>query len=230
MPLDPLAEAKRILDAASDDVRRAVLAWLRARYPVHPLELEWHVPAEVILEAIARSPDLSRRGVRGLVAEAYFDQVLSAGIPGWRREAPPPNAPFDAILQRGEEQVRVQVKTQRRRSGRPMTSREASSSFSEGKLVVETQRTRAGKRHDGEGTRPYRFGEFDILAVCLEASTGDWTRFLYTVARWLLPRPDDASLIHRYQPVPHAPNSDWTDSLATAIGWNQSGIRKIIEV
>ena len=34
--------------------------------------------------------------------------------------------------------------------------------------VVETQKTRAGTDNDGADTRPYRFGDFDILAVNME--------------------------------------------------------------
>lgn len=30
---------------------------------------------------------------------------------------------------------------------------------------------------------PSYLGEFDILAVSMEASTGDWTQFRYTVER-----------------------------------------------
>ena len=31
----------------------------------------------------------------------------------------------------------------------------------------------------GLATRPYRFGEFDILAVSMHPSTNDWNRFMY---------------------------------------------------
>lgn len=38
--------------------------------------------------------------------------------------------------------------------------------------VVETPRTRGGKDlTSGEDTRPYRYGEFDILAVSMHPST-----------------------------------------------------------
>lgn len=226
--MDPLTEAKQIVERAGPDVQRALLAWLRDRHPIHPLERAWKVPAEVILEAISRAPDLSQRGVRGLIAEAYFDQIVTSGLTGWTRDTPPGNHPFDSLLRRGDQAVRVQVKSQRRKAQRPMKASEAYKRLSESKLVVETQRTRAGKDVEGADTRPYRFGEFDVLAVCMEASTGDWTQFRYTVERWLLPRAENSSLLLKYQPVSLEPNEDWTDRLEVVIDWFLSGLQKHI--
>lgn len=206
------------------------MAWLRTRYPIHKLEREWRVPAEVILEAIARSPDLSQRGVRGLIAEAYFDQVVSTAVQGWEKDTPEGNHAFDCVLRRGGERVRIQVKSQRKKAQRPMLASEAYKRLSPDKFVVETQRTRAGTDAEGQSTRPYRFGEFDLLAVNMEAATGDWTQFRYTVESWLLPRLDEPTQLLKFQPVPLAPNDDWTDHLGTAIGWLLSGkARRIAE-
>lgn len=228
MPTDPLTEAKRILENASPEVQKAVLDWLRSRHPIHALEAQWRVPAEVILEAIARSPALSQRGVRGLIAEAYFDQIIGAGLPGWINETPRGNHPFDCLLRRGGASIRIQVKSQRRLNGQPMTARQANKAFSPGKLVVETQKTRAGEDEGGADTRPYRFVDFDVLAVSMEASTGDWTQFRYAPARWLLPRPTDSSLMMKFQPVSLEPDADWTDSLAVAIERFLSGVDRTI--
>ena len=64
--------------------------------------------------------------------------------------------------------------------------------------VVETQKTREGTdRKTGEKTRPYRFGEFDILAVAMQPATGQWDRFFYTIADWLLPDPKNAAFLKR---------------------------------
>ena len=91
--------------------------------------------------------------------------------------------------------------------------------------VVEVQRTRSGLEN-GESTRPYRFGEFDILAVNMHPSTGDWKRFLYTVSSWLLPRPEHTNLIQIMQPVPSRPDEYWTDDLCLCLKWFRSGIKK----
>jgi len=94
--------------------------------------------------------------------------------------------------------------------------------------VVETQKTRSGRGNDGGDTRPYRFDDFDILAVNMEPATGDWTQFRYTLARWLLPRDDDPSLILKFQPVALTPNDDWTDSLVTCLEWLEGDVEKTI--
>ena len=186
-------------------------------------------PAEVILEAISRSSDLSQRGVRGLIAEAYFEQRVLPMHPEWANETPPGNHPYDFLLGRGPQRVRIQVKSQRRKAGRPMTAKQGYRRFSGHKLLVETQKTRAGTDDKGASTRPYRFGEFDILAVSMEASTGDWTQFRYTVACWLLPRPDDSSLLLKFQPVSLQPDDDWTADLGAAIDWFVRGEAKQIQ-
>jgi hypothetical protein len=101
-----------------------------------------------------------------------------------------------------------------------MRASEASRDYPEGMYVVETQRTRGGTdRKTGADTRPYRFGEFDILAVNLHPSTGDWARFLFTLARWLVPRAGAPDLLAKFQPVPNGPDAGWTDDLNVALGW-----------
>ena len=74
--------------------------------------------------------------------------------------------------------------------------------YTEGSLyVVEVQKARSGEKTIKqplrgtdeslevkgtvtEQTRPYRFGDFDILAVNMHPSFGDWKSFRYTVASW----------------------------------------------
>lgn len=91
--------------------------------------------------------------------------------------------------------------------------------------VVEVQKTRGGEI-DGKKTRPYRFGDFDILAVNLHPSTGHWERFAFTVGSWLLPRKGDATLIEIMQPVAVTPDEYWTDDLGRCIEWLAAGTRK----
>lgn len=96
------------------------------------------------------------------------------------------------------------------------------------KFVVEVQRTRTGAdKATGEPTRPYRFGEFDILAVSMQPSTNEWNSFVYTVGAWLLPRAKTPELIEVMQPIPVEANEDWTNDLNTAIDWFRSGLRKL---
>lgn len=222
-------EIVRVLDSLPEQDQRAVLAHLRRRYPVHPLELQWGVPAEVILEAIARSPDLSQRGVRGLIAEAYLETHVLPGLQNWQDITQPGNHAFDFELRGpGAATARIQVKSQRKKNGRPMMANEGYRYLSSEMFVVETQRTRGGRDSSGADTRPYRFGDFDILAVNMEPSTGRWTDFRYTLERWLLPRDDDPGLILKFQPVARDVNSDWTDDLGICLDWFMGGEQKRI--
>ncbi len=224
MAQDPLEDAKRILDTAPPEVQRAVLTWLRQRHPIHPIEALWRASAEDILEAIGRAGDISHRGIRGLIAEATFDKVVARGIAGWVNDTPAGNHAYDCRLRRGDQAVTIQVKSQRREAGKPKAAR-----GQPGRYIVETQRTRGGTNADGEKTRPYRFGDFDILAVNMEASTGEWSAFRYTVGKWLLPSPKNPAFVLTMQPVSLAPDDDWTDHLETAIDWHLSNGQRTIQ-
>lgn len=93
--------------------------------------------------------------------------------------------------------------------------------------VAETQRTRGGKkRNSDEQTRPYRFGEFDILAVSLHPSSGDWHRFMYTVGNWLQARPENPQLLAVMQPVAPTKTSGWTLDFDECVGWLRSGMKR----
>ena len=52
--------------------QREVFAHLRQRIPIHEMEKTLMAPAETILEAIARSSDLTVRGIEGIIAESSF--------------------------------------------------------------------------------------------------------------------------------------------------------------
>jgi len=125
--------------------------------------------------------------------------------------------------------VRVQVKLQRSLAHRPMWAREAYRFLPGDMYVVETQRTRRGSdKRTGGATRPYRFGEFDLLAVAMYPSTGEWNTFMYTVANWLLPGRTDPAEMLKFQPVATLPNDDWTSDFHTAVGWLRSSVQKQI--
>lgn len=225
MTKNNLQAIKAALAAVTQENRKQVFEMLRDEFPIHDLEKQWNVRAEIILEAIARASDLTKRGIRGVIAEASFNQyvVIPRLLKGWKDETPEGDIPFDFRLIDTSGPVRVQVKMQRLEKQIPKRWRSLSGYF-----VVETQKTRSGKDSLGKDTRPYRFGEFDILAVSLHPSTGDWTKFAYTVADWLLPREDDASQIAVFQPVCAVPNEDWCDNFDTAVSWfRQKTKRKI---
>jgi hypothetical protein len=178
------------------------------------------------LEAIDRAGDLTLRGIRGVIAEAAFATDVVARLEGWRDITPAGDAPYDFVLDDGEEPVRVQVKLQRQRAQRPMLSEEAPrwTGLPPGLFLVETQRTRGGTGTAGENTRPYRFSEFDILAVSMHPSTGDWSRFMFTVAAWLIPDPNTPTWIQKYQPVTPARDACWTEDFLSSVARLRSGV------
>jgi hypothetical protein len=239
-----LDQIYKLLNECTEEERRAVFHHLREHLIIHPLESEWDVRAETILSAIRRSSDLTLRGIRGIIAEATFhDVVLPQLLPEWEQQEIVGDQSYDFhLLQRQSgNAVRIQVKLQRKEKQEPKlvsgTLRRRLVQPPERLYVVEVQRTRTGKRviknaveevvdeAKLEETRPYRYGDFDILAVSMHPSTRDWKRFMYTVANWLLPRPD-LGLIQIMQPVAAVRDSYWTDDLSECINWFASGISK----
>lgn len=210
---------KSLLEQYSEEQQRLIFDHLRQQFPIHPIEHEL-APAELILEAIARASDLTLRGIRGIIAEASFKLDIVNHLPGWKDVTPSGDNAYDFLLEDSIGQVSIQVKMQRLKAGRPMLANEGYKFLSADKYVVETQKTRGGKdKATNSDTRPYRFGEFDILAVSMHPSCGNWDCFLYTVANWLLPRKNDENLLLKFQPVAKQPNEDWTDNLIQCIEW-----------
>lgn len=195
--------------ASTLDQKQQIFAAIRDSILIHELERKFHVRAEVILEAIARSNDITQRGVRGLIAELVFVLDVIPTATGWRSEPPIGDQAYDACLVSDKKRVRIQVKMQRRLKGQPM--------LRNGAHVVEVQRTRTGVKN-GTATRPYRFGEFDLLAVAMQAFTGDWNTFMYVPAAALAPKRGKPDEIETFQSVPPiGENGVWTNNLLSAL-------------
>jgi len=220
-------EVLGLIAKASVEERREIFQNLRRDIFLHPLEKAWNVPVEAVLAAISRSPDITQRGIRGILAEAVFEQSIIPALlaKGWEQLEISGHQPYDFRLSKERRKVGIQVKLQRKQSGNPMeyptSRREQLVKAPEQLFCVEVQKTRSG-RSGGEATRPYHFGDFDILAVSLHPSTGDWKRFVFTVGKWLLPRENNPELIEIFQPVPNKSDSYWSDDLETCISWSQA--------
>jgi hypothetical protein len=228
--VDNTEKIKELLGECNEPEQQVILKYLRQKYPIHPIEKELSTTAEIILESISRASDLTLRGIRGIIAEASFKLNVVNQLTGWEDITPSGDIPFDFLLFDGKNRIKIQVKMQRQKDHRPMMASEGYRFLSADKFVVETQKTRGGlDKKTNEDTRPYRFGEFDILAVSMHPSTNDWTVFLYTVADWLIPRPDNSDLLLKFQPVPIISNSDWTDNLLECFDWYYSKTDKKIE-
>lgn len=222
-----------------------MLAYLRNLLPRHAVEDRLMISSDGILHALGRAGEFTVRMIRGVFAEAAFaSDVLPTLAPIWRDlSIGTGDPPYDFLLaDRGPSpesspeaaipypQVRVQVKMQRSEGGKPLLASETWTSrvkWPSGHYVVEVQKSRKGEKN-GESTRPYRFGEFDILAVSLGPSQGRWSDFVYTVERWLLPDPRNPSQLLIYQPVSPVDNDSWTSDFTRAVAWLRSGINKRI--
>jgi hypothetical protein len=222
-PMTIIQQITALLDSCTPEQRREIFQSLRSEFPIHPIERDLSASAEVILEAISRSSDLIQRGIRGVIAEAAFETNVLRALKDWSQIPLVGDHSYDFLLRDPLGDVRIQVKMQRLKDHKPMRANQGYKRLPSNMYVVETQRTRGGRdTSTGEDTRPYRFGEFDILAVSLHPSTGDWNRFRYTVSNWLLPREDNPALILKFQPVPMQPNDTWADDLETCIRWFRS--------
>jgi hypothetical protein len=239
MPQSKLEEIRSLLANASDEDKRAIFSDLRSAIHIHSLENDWKTTAEFILEAISRSQDITKRGVRGIIAELAFSEfVLKPMHPIWVEHRLIGDLAYDALIEDTKGKITIQTKNQRLIKGIPLRTTATMVRLYPDVAdwyVAETQKTRSGTSkkknetdNDGalllataeqESTRPYRFGEFDILSVCMQPSSGDWSQFLYTPARTLNASAKNPALISTFQPVPPKPCFAWTNDLSECIEW-----------
>lgn len=234
-----LHEIRRLLAACTADEQRVLFNELRASQTIHELETAFGATAEVMLEAIHRAPELTRRMLRGVIADAAFARVVVPRLAanGWRDVTPSGNFAYDHLLEDDTGRISVQVKLQRSEQGRPVVTTGTKFGLEANMYLVECQRTRSGTSRVGNSdedvdatrkTRPYRYGDFDVLAVSLQPSTGDWGTFRYTVGDWLLPGSGTGE-IATYQPVALGPDGDdWTDDFVRVADWLRAGRAKRI--
>ncbi len=238
-------KAKAFIAECTEAEQIALKKYLASRFP-HPLEIDWDVGADTILSAIRRSSDLTKRGVRGIIAEAVFetDVIPELERAGWEAQTIEGDLPFDVRLLRGKLEARIQIKLQRSEKGVPKMyypKRYPAQAL----YVVEVQKTRSGTKTTRqtlpgsttglevetetiEKTRPYSFRDFDVIAVNMHPSSRSWHDFRYTVASWLLPRADDSKLIGIIQPVASVANEVWTSNLLECLEWYQSGKKRSV--
>lgn len=213
--MSDLEEIKALIAACSPEQQTELFTHLRERMglgDLHPFEVAMNARGEVILEALSRAGALNIRSVRGCLSEATFFTEIVAHLDNWQNVTPPGDLPYDAALRDETGTVTVQVKLQRRATaGGVMLP-----VIKNGHALAELQRTRNGTDGAGAATRPYRFGEFDLLAVCMEPSHGTWSSFMYAPERWLLPRPERA-LIQIMQPVSLVRDAIWTNDFREAV-------------
>lgn len=228
-----LAAIRELLSHCTPEEEEVLFRELRKRHRIHEFEEVIGAPAEMILEAVHRAPELTRRMLRGVIADAAFRQFVVRPLTdsGWRDETPTGNFAFDYALNDGAGPFTVQVKLQRSERGAPVVKNGTRYGFDGSIHMVETQKTRTGTDDKANQTRPYRYGEFDVLAVSIQPSTGEWNRFMYSLGRWLLPG-RRAGEIATLQPVAMRSNQFWTDDLATVATWFRydDGGKRMIDI
>lgn len=238
---------RELLERCTSEERKLLLRALLLEHPVHEYEKEVGASAEMILEAIHRAPELTRRMLRGVIADAAFAlrvvPVLSGK--GWKNIPLHKNLPYDYRLKDQLGCVTVQVKLQRSEKQKAVVRSGKRYDLGDEVYMVETQRTRTGTKKEGKEaaaiaaqgeeaqapadlpdvlkqdqlkTRPYRYGEFDILAVCMQPSGEPWEKYMYTLGRWLLvgKKADEMATM---QPVSMKPDCWWTDDFQQVVDW-----------
>jgi len=215
-----VSSIRELLSTCSADQKRLIFSDLRKEVSIHEFEHVIGAPAEMILEAVHRAPELTRRMLRGVIADAAFRQFVIPPLldEGWKDVTPPGNFAYDYMLADGTGEVSVQVKLQRSEKGKPVVRNGKKYGFEDDVFIVETQKTRTGNDSNQQKTRPYRYGEFDILAVSLQPYTQHWDRYLFTIQRWLLPGKDQSELA-TLQPVSMLSDRFWTNNFQTAVDW-----------
>lgn len=220
MSNENLAAIRALLAQCSKAEQEAIFRELRARFAIHEFEALIGAPAEMILEAVYRAPELTRRMLRGVIADAAFRQFVVAKLieAGWRDATPEGNFAYDYKLADGRGEITVQVKLQRSERGAPVVKSGKRFGFEGQVHMVETQKTRTGTDDKDNKTRPYRYGEFDVLAVSMQPSSARWDRYMYTLGRWLI-LGRNAGEIATLQPVAMTPGDFWTDKFVQAVEW-----------
>jgi excisionase family DNA binding protein len=238
-------QIERFLDSCSAAQRRNIFDRLRKEFRIHRIEEIVGMDAERILEAFSRAVKATPM-LLGILAEPAFEEFVLNQLPEdrWTYEIAPSGNAYDFILRERDTEsdvVRIQVKLQKGDKGTPMYGKPKATKymFSKEMLMVETQRSRKGsKRSKGskaseseniiiegsdKGTRPYKFGQFDVLAVSLFYSEKRWNKFMFTLCGRLLPDPENPENLATYQPVSPVANDDWTDRLEQCLAWHRAG-------
>lgn len=220
MSEETLKAVRELLAQCTPEERAAVFRELRASHAIHPYEASVGAPAEMILEAVHRAPELTRRMLRGVIADAAFRTFVVAALErsGWTDVTPEGNFAYDYSVDDGLGPITIQVKLQRSERGEPVVRDGKRYGFDGEVFMTETQKTRTGTDGAANQTRPYRYGEFDVLAVSMQPSTSRWDSYMFTLGRWLLPGKTVGEMA-TMQPVAKVAGEFWTPSFQVAANW-----------
>ncbi|GAB4358048.1 MAG: hypothetical protein Kow00114_10000 [Kiloniellaceae bacterium] len=96
-----LTAIRELLTQCSAEEQEILFRELRQRHIIHEFERTIGAPAEMILEAVHRAPELTRRMLRGVIADAAFRTFVVPVIEshGWRDVTPEGNFAYDYMLE-----------------------------------------------------------------------------------------------------------------------------------
>lgn len=103
-------EVIQFLESCSPEERLEVFRYLRKLIPIHAIEAKLNTTAEIILEAIDRSKDITLRGVRGIITEVAFLIDVLTKLEGWKVNEIEGEAPYDFLIEDGVGSVNIQVR------------------------------------------------------------------------------------------------------------------------
>ncbi len=153
----------------------------------HALELKYGLTAQELLDAIDKRFRL-KVALEGAVAEVHFERKLRiASREGWLTsyEGHDTDGMHDfTVVTLSGISIRVEVKTIRNGP----------------KPQVELQKTRAAKGNPS--SRYYDRDHFDVVAVCVGRSTGDWSQFRYALVGELPGHRNHPYKIQVMHPIP----------------------------
>lgn len=153
----------------------------------HALELKYGLTAQELLDAIDKRFRL-KVALEGAVAEVHFERKLRiASREGWLTsyESHDVDGMHDfTVVTLSGMAIRVEVKTIRNNA----------------KPQVELQKTRAAK--GDPSSRYYDREHFDVVAVCVGRSTGDWSQFRYALVRELPSHRNHPNKLQIMHPIP----------------------------
>lgn len=168
----------------------------------HPLETEYGLSAEEMLDAIHRR-FRAKVTLEGAVAEVHLGKIVRAaathGAIARFEEHDQDGYPDFSIWLPGRDQpLRLECKN----------VRDSDEAYREGGVIVafkvETQKTRTSA--GDPSSRFYGFDQFELLAVCLGKKTRSWTDFSFVRTSDLTPHPKypgKLAVMHRV-PLPGA--------------------------
>ena len=112
MSEENLAAIRALLAQCSPEEQATLFRELRTRHRIHEFEEVIGASAEMILEAVHRAPELTRRMLRGVIADAAFRLLVVPQLAksGWRDMTPIGNFAYDYMLDDGTDMHRHGVR------------------------------------------------------------------------------------------------------------------------